>query len=96
MFITTSDENLPQETEETLNEKAVISVLTIENSENVSTTIENYLLDMETTTLASSIAVIEPSSGTSCNTLPTMPHQVGTSIVEVSSPACRNLTKFLG
>ena len=31
------DEDLPQETEETLNEKAGISVLTIENSENVST-----------------------------------------------------------
>ena len=41
-----SDEYLPQETEETLNEKAVISVLTIDNSENVSTMTENYLLDM--------------------------------------------------
>ena len=31
------DEDLPQEIEETLNEKAGISVLTIENIENVST-----------------------------------------------------------
>ena len=32
-----SDEDLPQETEETLNKKSGISVLTIDNSENVST-----------------------------------------------------------
>ena len=41
-----SDEDLPQETEEKLNEKAGISVLKIENSENVSTMTKNYLLDM--------------------------------------------------
>ena len=53
-----SNEDLPQETEETLNEKARISVLTIVNS-------ENYLPDMETTTLTSSIASIAPSFDTS-------------------------------
>ena len=35
-FITMSDEDLPQEIEETLNEKAGIIVLIIDNSENVS------------------------------------------------------------
>ena len=55
---------------------------------------ENYLPDMETTTLASSIASIALSSYTSCNTLTNMPHQVGTSIAEVSSPARQNLTHF--
>ena len=59
-----SDEYLPQETEETLNEKARISVLTIDNSENVSTMTENYLPYMETTTLASSIASMAPSFDT--------------------------------
>ena len=47
-----SDEDLSQETEETLNEKAGISVLTIDNSENVSKMTKQYLLDIETTTLA--------------------------------------------
>ena len=51
-----SDEYLPKETEETLNEKAGISVLTIENSENVSTMTENYLPDIKTTTLSPAIA----------------------------------------
>ena len=50
-----SDEYLPQETEKALNDEAGISVLTIYNSENVSTMKENYLLDMETTTLVSAI-----------------------------------------
>ena len=89
-----SDEYLPQETEETLNEKAGISVLTIDNSENVSTMIENYLPDMKTTTLASSIASIALSFDKSRNNLPTMPRQVGTSIAEVPSPARRNLANF--
>ena len=89
-----SAEDLPQETEETLNEKAGISVLTIDNSENVSTMTENYLPDMETTTLASSIASISPSFDTSRNNLPTMPRQVGTIISEVPSPARRDLTNF--
>ena len=39
-----SDEDLPQEIEETLNEKAGISVLTIDNIGNVFTMTENYLL----------------------------------------------------
>ena len=69
------DQYLPQETEETLNYKAGISVLKIDNSENVSTMTENYLPDMETTILASSIASIAPSFDTSSNTLPTTPHQ---------------------
>ena len=89
-----NDEDLPQETEETLNEKAGISVLTIDNSENVSTMTENYLWDMETTTLSSYIESIAPSFGTSRNTLPTTPHTFGTSIAEVPSPARRNLTNF--
>ena len=89
-----SDDDLPQETEEKLKEKAGISVLKIDNSENVSTITENYLLDMETTTLTSSIAYIAPSFDTSFNTLPTTPHQVGTSIAEVPSPARLNLTNF--
>ena len=55
---------------------------------------ENYLPDMETTTLASSIASISPSFDTSRNTLPTTPHKVGTSIAEGPSPARRNLTNF--
>ena len=55
---------------------------------------ENYLPDMETTTLASSIASIAPSFDTSRNNLPTTPHQVGTSIAEVPSPARQNLTNF--
>ena len=66
-----SNEDLPPETEETLNKKAGISVLTIDNSENVSTMTENYLPDMETTTLASSLASISLSFDTSRNTLPT-------------------------
>ena len=53
-----SDEYLPQETEKTLNKKAGISVLTIKNSENVSTITENYLPDTETTTLEFSSASI--------------------------------------
>ena len=68
-----SDEDLPQETEETLNEKAGISVLTIDNSENVSTMTENCLPDMETTTLASSIASIATSFNNSRNNIPTTP-----------------------
>ena len=88
------DEYLPQETEETLNEKAGTSVLTIDNSENVSTMTENYLPDMETTTLVSAIALIEPSPDTSRNTLPTTPHKVGTIISEVPSPVRQNLTDF--
>ena len=88
------DEDLPQEIEEALNEKAGISVLTIDNSENVSTRTENSLPDMETTTLASPIASIAPSFDTSRNNLPTTPHQVGTSISEVPSPARQNLTIF--
>ena len=55
---------------------------------------ENNLPDMETTTLASSISSIVPSFDTSHNTLPTTPHQVGTSIAEVPSPARRNITNF--
>ena len=55
LFITISDEDLPQEMGETLNEKAVISILTIDNSENVSIMTENYLPDIETNTLASDI-----------------------------------------
>ena len=55
---------------------------------------ENYLLDMETSTLASSIELIAPSLDTSRNTLLTMPHKVGTSISEVPSPAHLNLTNF--
>ena len=89
-----SDEDLPQETEEKLNEKAGISVLKIENSENVSTMTENYLLDMETTTLASSMVQIAPSFNTSRYNLPTTPHQVGTSIVEVPSPDRQNPTNL--
>ena len=89
-----SYEYLPQEIEETLNEKAVISVLTIDNSENVSTMTENYLPDMETTTLASSIEFMAPSFDTSRNTLPTTPYQFGTSIAEVPIPARQNLTNF--
>ena len=88
------DGYLPQETEETLNEKAVISVLTIDNSENVSIMTENYLSDMETTTLASAIASISPSLDNSRNTLPTTPHKVGTSIAVITSPARINLTNF--
>ena len=91
-----SDEDLPQETEETLNEKVGISVLTIGNSENVSTMTENYLPKMETTTLASSIASIAPSFDNSRNNLPTRPRQVGISIAEVPSPDRQNLTNFLG
>ena len=72
-----SDEDLPQETEETLDEKAGISVLKIDNSKNVSTMIENYLPDMEATTLASAIASIALYPDTSHNTLPTTPHKVG-------------------
>ena len=94
MFITISDEDLLQETDETLNEKAGMIVLSIDNSENVSTMTENCLPDMETTTLASSIASIAPSFDTSCNTLTTTPHQVGTRIAEVPSPARQNLTNF--
>ena len=94
MFITIIDEDLPQETEESIDEKAGVSVLIIDNSENVSTMKKYYLLDMETTTLSSSISYIAPSFNTSRNTLPTTPHQIGTSIVEVSSPTCRNLTNF--
>ena len=75
-----SDEYLPEETEETLNEKAGISVLKLDNSENVPTMTEHYLPYMETTTLVSSIASITPPLNTSRNTLPTMPHQVETSI----------------
>ena len=55
---------------------------------------ENYLLDMETTTLASSIALIAPSFDTSRDTLPATPHQVGTSIAKVPSSARQNLTNF--
>ena len=94
MFITISNEYLPKQTEGTLNEKAVISVLTIDNNEHVSIMRENYLPDMENTTLASSIASISPSFDTSHNNLPTTPHQVGKSIAEVPSPARRNLTNF--
>ena len=94
MFIIISDEDLPQETEETLNEKAGISVLTIDNSENVSTMTENYLPGMETTTLASAIVSIVPSPNTSRNTQPTTPHKFGTNIEEVPSPARRNLSHF--
>ena len=89
-----SDKDLPQETEETLNEKAGTSVLTMDNSENVSTMTENYLPDMETTTLASAIASIALSPDNSRNTLPNRPYKVGTSMAEVPSPACRNLTGF--
>ena len=56
---------------------------------------KSYLPDMETTTLASAIALIAPSPDTSRNTLPTTPHQVGTSIEKVPSLARRNLTNFL-
>ena len=49
---------------------------------------------METTTLASCIASIAPSFYTSYNTLPTAPHQVGTSIAEMPSPARLNLANF--
>ena len=55
---------------------------------------ENYLTDMETTTLAPYIASIEPSFYTSLNTLPNTPHQVGTRIAELHIPARRNLTNF--
>ena len=55
---------------------------------------ESYLPDMETTTLESSIASISPSFDNSRNTLPTTPHQVGTSIAEVPSPANIILTTF--
>ena len=55
-----SDEDLPQETEKIINEKAGIIVLIIDNSENVSPMIESYLPDMETTTLASAIVLISP------------------------------------
>ena len=55
---------------------------------------ENYLPDMETTTLASSIASISPFFDISRNNIPTTPNQVGTSIVEVPSPARRNMTNF--
>ena len=89
-----SDEYLLQEIYEKLNEKAGISVLTIDNSDNVSSMTENYLLDMETTTLSPSIVSIASSFDTSRNTLPTTPHQVGTSIAEVPSPAFRNMTSF--
>ena len=89
-----SDEDLPQEIEETLNEKSGISVLMIENSENVYTMTENYLPDTETTSLASDIALIAPPPDTSRDTLPNTPHKVGTSIAEVPSPARRNMTYF--
>ena len=49
---------------------------------------------METTTLVSSIASIALPFNNSRNTLPTTPHQVGTSIAEVPSPARPNLTIF--
>ena len=88
------DEDLPQKTEETLNEKAGINVPTIDNSENMSTMTENCLPDMETTTLASSIASIAPSFDTSRNNIPTMPCQFGTSIAKLPSPARQNLTNF--
>ena len=52
----------------------------------MSTITENYLTDMETTTLA--------SFDTSFNTLPTTPHQVGTIIAEVPSPDRQNLSHF--
>ena len=94
MLIKISDEDSPQEIEETLNEKAGISVQRIDNSENVSTMIENYLPDMETNTLEYFIASIAPSLDASHNTPPNMPHPVGKSIAEVPSPARRNLTNF--
>ena len=74
-----SDGYLTQEMEETLNKKAGISVLTIDNSEHVSTPTENYLPEMETTTLAPAITSIAPPPNNSRNTLPTTPHKVGTS-----------------
>ena len=95
MFIAIGDEDLPQEKEETLNKKAGINVLTIDNSENVSTMTENYLLDMETSTLASSIELIAPPLDTSRNTLLTTPHKVGTSISEVPSPADNFLSLYI-
>ena len=49
---------------------------------------------MDTTNLASSITSIAPYFDTSCNTLPTTPHQVKTSIAEVPSPDRQNLTNF--
>ena len=94
MFIKRRYKYFQQETEETLNNKAGTSVLTIDNSENVSTITENYLSDMETTTLVSSISLIAPHFYTSHNTIPNTPYQVGTIIVSVTSPACRNLTHF--
>ena len=56
---------------------------------------KHYLPGMETTTLASTIASIAPFPDNYRNTLSTTPHQVGTSIVKVPSPAGRNLTNFL-
>ena len=55
---------------------------------------ENYLPDMETTTLASSMALMAPSFDTSHNTLTTTPNQVETSIAEGPSPDRQNLTNF--
>ena len=56
--------------------------------------IENYLPDVETTTLAAAIASISLSPDTSRNILPTTPHQVGKNIAEVPSLARRNMTNF--
>ena len=72
-----SVEDLPQEMKETLSKKAGIRVLTIENSENVSMLTNKTPPEHERITVASPIISIAPSTNTSHNILPTIPHKVG-------------------
>ena len=69
-----SGKYLPQETEEALNDKAGIGVITIDHSGNMSILTGTYLPDMENSTIASPIILIAPSAESSHNTLPTTPH----------------------
>lgn len=93
---TMNGEYLQQEAEETFNEKAGISALTIDNSENVSIITANFLLDIESSTISSLIVSIAPSADTLRNTIPTTPHTVDRRVAEAFSPGCQSMTNFKG